>query len=80
MLVRLGELIGSDTSQYIDCERVATTPESFWHAVTSSSPYAGSDQAHARGGLSARDAFNATLTFLREARAPGDVPVTFLSG
>ena len=78
MLFRLGELLGSDTSQYIDCERVATTPESFWHAVTSSSPYAGPDQAHARGGLSARDAFNATLTFLREARAPGDVPLTFL--
>ena len=79
MLLRMGELLGPGASQYIDTERVATTPEGFLRAVTSSSPYRRNDQAHAlKDGLCVREAFNATLAFLSETRVPGGGPATFL--
>ena len=79
MLLRMSELLARGASQYIDAERVATTPEGFLRAVTSSSPYHRDEQAHAlTDGLCAREAFNATLAFLSETRAPGGGPATFL--
>jgi hypothetical protein len=79
LLLRLRDLIGRSTTQYIDVERVATTPERFLSTIRDASPF----PAHPYGAAnvsegSARDAFDATLAFLDTARAVGDTPATFL--
>lgn len=63
-------------AQYIDVERCATTPERFFDAVVSSSPFPwhGAERTPA----TARDAFDALLAFFDTARAPGGEPCTFL--
>ena len=73
LLLRLRDLIGRTQAQYVDVERIATTPERFFQALRESSPF----PAHAlRAGHGsepgARDAFDAALAFLDTARAPGD--------
>ncbi len=76
LLLRVRDLVGRAACQYIDVERVATTPERFLRAVTVVSPFAA---AQARGpGGTAREAFAAALGLFRAARAPGDAPATFL--
>ena len=80
LLLRLRDLIGRQGTQYVDVERIATTPERFLRALRESSPfpantYAQTGPAEAGG---ARDAFDATLAFLDTARAAGTVPATFL--
>ena len=77
LLLRLRDLVGRGVCQYIDVERVATTPERFLtsvveHAPFPSTPHAGSREA------GAREAFDATLAFLDAARAAGGAPATFL--
>ena len=64
------------STQYIDIERCATTPERFFEAVVSASPFPwhGSDRAPS----TAREAFDALLAFFDTARAPGGQPCTFL--
>ena len=79
LLLRLRDLIGRTQAQYVDVERIATTPERFFQALRESSPF----PAHAYGqGKSsepgARDAFDAALAVLDTARAPGTMPATFL--
>lgn len=75
LLLRLRDLIGRSTCQYIDLEQVATTPERCLAAIRASSPF----QGHPSGGeAGAREAFDATLAFLDASRAPGHVPATFL--
>jgi hypothetical protein len=78
LLLRLRDLIGRNQAQYIDVERVATTPERFHRSLREASPFA----SHAYGGNTpeggAREAFDASLAFLDSARAPGEVPATFL--
>ena len=79
LLLRLRDLIGRSTSQYVDVERVATTPERFLSTLRAASPF----PAHPYGTPdategTARDAFDATLAFLDTARAAGDAPATFL--
>ena len=76
LLQRLRDLLGRGTAQYIDVERCATTPERFLQAVTSSSPFAW--HAGERAPATAREAFDAVLTFFNTARAPGAAPATFL--
>jgi hypothetical protein len=77
LLLRLRDLIGRTQSQYIDVERIATTPERFLHAIRESSPFPG--YQYAQGSEpGARDAFDAALAFLDSARAPGTMPATFL--
>ncbi len=73
---RLRDRVARGTTQYIDVERCASTPERFLRAVTSSSPFptAGADRVPS----SARGAFDATVAFLDAARAPGGGPCTFL--
>jgi hypothetical protein len=80
LLLRLRDLIGRNLSQYIDVERIATTPERFLEAVRGSSPFPGLAVYAPAGGTEpgARDAFDATLAFLDTARAPGMAPATFL--
>jgi hypothetical protein len=80
LLLRLRDLIGRTQAQYVDVERVATTPERFLEAVRGSSPFPGLPGYAAAAGpdAGARDAFDATLAFLDTARAPGMTPATFL--
>jgi hypothetical protein len=79
LLLRLNGLIGRATSQYLDIERIATTPERCLASIREASPF----HAHpyGAGGREApgpREAFDATLALLDTARAPGDAPATFL--
>jgi len=80
LLLRLRDLIGRNQAQYIDIERIATTPERFLQALRSSSPFPALAAYSAAPGTEpgARDAFDATLAFLDTARAPGTSPATFL--
>ncbi len=73
LLHQLRERIGRSSSQYLDIEHTATTPERFLKALTAASPFAsGADP------LGARPAFDAALAFFTKTRAAGNEPVTFL--
>jgi hypothetical protein len=75
VLLRLRDLIGRSTTQYINLEAVATTPERCLAGVREASSF----PVHPYGAdPGAREAFDATLAFLDTARAPGDAPATFL--
>jgi hypothetical protein len=79
LLLRLRDLIGRNVAQYVDVERVATTPERFLDAVRETSPFPGlAAYAQKSAEHGARDAFDATLAFLDTARAPGMAAATFL--
>ena len=77
LLLRLRDLIGRNESQYVDVERIATTPERFLSALRDSSPFPVDDHGRAEEP-GARYAFDAALAFLDTARATGNAPVTFL--
>jgi hypothetical protein len=74
LLHQLRERIGRTAAQYVDVERAATTPERFFRAFTTTSPFSGQEPSPA----GARAAFDATLAFLARARAGGSEPATFL--
>jgi hypothetical protein len=76
LLLRLRDLIGRSQAQYVDVERIATTPERFLQALRESSPFAASAGSAPAAG--AREAFDASLAFLDAARAPAAAPATFL--
>ena len=79
LLLRLRDLIGRTSSQYIDVERIATTPERFLAAVREHSPFPAHPYGQTTGAEpGAREAFDATLALLDTARAPGETPATFL--
>ena len=78
LLLRLRDLVGRSSSQYIDVERVATTPERFRAAIVDGSPFATRPHGEKEAPPGARPAFDASLEFLDKARAPGDAPATFL--
>ena len=79
LLLRVRDLIGRSNAQFIDVERIATTPERMFHAVKEASPFAfPAGPSAARAEASARAAFDVLLDFLTTARAPGDAPATFL--
>jgi hypothetical protein len=79
LLLRLRDLIGRSATQYIDVERIATTPERFLKSLRGASPFApiqyGAVDAVETG---ARGSFDAALAFLDTARASGGAPATFL--
>ena len=78
LLLRLRDLIGRSSAQYIDVERIATTPERFLQAMRQSTPFAALPYGERAGDeTSARAAFDAALAFLDTCRA-GDAPATFL--
>jgi len=78
LLLRLRDLIGRSSSQYIDVERIATTPERFLDSMRSSTPFAAIPYGEKDGDESgARAAFDAALAFLDTCRA-ADGPATFL--
>jgi hypothetical protein len=78
LLLRLRDLIGRASCQYVDVERVASTPERFLKGVCQYSPFSAQPQRVASGDLGAREAFETLLEFLNEARGPADAPATFL--
>jgi hypothetical protein len=76
LLCRLRDRVGRTNCQQIDVERSATTPERFYNAIVKASPFRVPTRAEP---ASARDAFDATLAFLDQARAGGgNEPATFL--
>jgi hypothetical protein len=79
LLLRLRDLIGRETSQYLDVERIATTPERCLRAVREASPFPAHPYGRAtQPDLSARDAFDATLALIDTARTAGGGAATFL--
>jgi hypothetical protein len=76
LLYALRDRVGKTQCQHIDIERSATTPERFLSAISNDSPF----RLPARGEpATARDAFDATLTFLDQAKTGGSgEPATFL--
>ncbi len=77
LLLRLRDLIGRTSAQYVDVERIATTPERFFQSLRDGSPFAPGPFGQ-RGETGARGSFDAALAFLDTARASGDMPATFL--
>jgi hypothetical protein len=77
VLLRLRDLIGRSHAQYVDVERIATTPERFLASLREHSPFAATHGAEA-GARGARDAFDASLALLDTARVSGTSPATFL--
>jgi hypothetical protein len=76
LLYRLRDRIGRTQCQLIDLERSATTPERFYSAIVADSPFRVAARSEP---ASAREAFDATLAFLDQARAGGgSEPATFL--
>jgi hypothetical protein len=78
VLLRLADLIGHSSSQYIDVERVATTPERFLDAIRAASPFKAHDHTLRGEQPGARAAFDAALAFLDTARTADGAPATFL--
>ena len=79
LLLRLRDLIGHSTAQYVDVERIATTPERFLAALRAASPFeAHHHTGHGDGEPGARAAFDASLAFIDTARTATDSPATFL--
>src|SRR5262249_29950626 len=74
LLQQLRDRVGRTTTQYVDIDRTATTPERFLRAVTSSSPFAPLEGRPP--GTPA--AFAATLTVFSRSRAGGSGSATFL--
>jgi hypothetical protein len=79
LLLRVRDLIGRSACQFIDVERIATTPERMLQAIRDASPFAWhTNQSAGLAEASARAAFDAMLAFLGSARSAGDAPATFL--
>jgi hypothetical protein len=79
LLLRLRDLVGRNAAQYVDVERIATTPERFLRSLRESSPF----PAQAPPSINSRDhapreSFGAALAFLANARGSIGGPVTFL--
>jgi hypothetical protein len=75
-LMHLRDQIGRASCQYVDVERIATTPERFLQALRGDSPFA--PPGAASTSASAREAFDTVIAFLTGTRAQGGAPATFL--
>ena len=79
LLFRIAHRLGDDRSQYIDAERAASTPEGFYTAVTTDTPYVVAPPSQPRNGdRPARAAFDTLLAFFRQARTQDGGVSTFL--
>lgn len=74
LLQQLRDRLGRTAVQYVDVERTATTPERFYRAMVSASPFPATET----GAQGARASFDAALAFLSNARAAGGESATFL--
>jgi hypothetical protein len=78
-LRRVQHELGPRASQYIDLERVSTTPERCLRAIIERSPFVLHDGTRATATFwGARPAFDALLTFLMNATQTDGAPATFL--
>jgi len=77
VLLQLRGLLGPSSCQYVNIERIATTPERFVSALVADSPFQGPlpDPAQNRAP---REAFDACLAFLSSACTRDGRPATFL--
>ncbi|MCX6552632.1 MAG: hypothetical protein NTY02_16790 [Acidobacteria bacterium] len=75
-LRRLAARLGPGASQYVDLERVTSTPERCLSALTDESPFRWQPRAGAAAGP--HDAYARTLAYWNEARKSGGGPATFL--
>lgn len=66
---------GSRACQYVDVEQAATTPERFYRALISTSPFR---LAETRAINTPRDGFEAAVSYLTLARTDSGQPATFL--
>ena len=80
LLLRLRDLHRPQRrAQYIDVERIATTPERFFQAMRDVVAVSRARYGHDRRRRSrARASVRRDARFLDTARAPGDAPATFL--
>jgi hypothetical protein len=79
LLLRLRDLLGRNSTQYVDVERIATTPERFLKSLRDTSPFPAQSMAGVGGAdHGARESFAAALAFLGGARGTAGAPVTFL--
>jgi hypothetical protein len=76
-LRRLHRELGDRACQYIDLERVSTTPERCYQVVVHHSPFV-CDAGGAGKPTTARDAWDALLHFLMSAQSPQGGPAIFL--
>jgi hypothetical protein len=76
-LLRLRDRLGASRCQYIDLERVATTPERLLEAVVGYSPFT-SPVTRGPAAASTKSAFEATMAFIASARTSDGGPATFL--
>src|SRR5262245_22904389 len=74
VLQQLRERLGRTSTQYIDVERTATTPERWLKAIVAASPFPVTDLS--RPG--ARPSFEAALDFFSRARTAASEPASFL--
>src|SRR5262249_30989134 len=78
-LRRVQRELGARASQYVDLERVSTTPERCLRAIVERSPFVLTDGARATATFwGARQAFDALLTFLMNAKHADGSPATSL--
>jgi hypothetical protein len=78
-LRRLQQELGARASQYVDLERVSTTPERCLRATIERSPFVLTDGNRAAATFwGARPAFDALLTFLMNATQTDGSPAIFL--
>src|SRR5688572_18827204 len=67
LLLRLRDLLGRNAAQYVDVERIATTPERFLRALRDSSPFPSQPgAAMPAADPNARGSFAAALAFLTQ--------------
>ena len=79
LLLGVADRLGTARCQYVDAERAASTPEAFWTAIETASPYAVNVAAHAAPrDHSARAAFDSLLSFFQRARGADGGVATFL--
>ena len=78
LLLRLRDLIGRTSAQYVDVERIATTPERFLKSMRDASPFPPGPFGREGAEAGARGAFDAALAFFDTARAASESPATFL--
>src|SRR5829696_5022944 len=68
LLLRLRDLLGRNAAQYVDVERIATTPERFLKALRETSPFPEQALAAVNGNdHGPRESFSAALAFLGHA-------------
>ena len=79
LLQRTSALLGDGQSQYVDTERITSTPEGLLTSLTEDSPYPHGQSEHDlihASHQTPRNAFNALLGFLRQdTRAPSNRPI-----